>query len=222
MKTLIVAPHPDDELLGCGGTLLRRHAEGGTVGWLLITAVLEKDGYDSTKVHAREREILQVREGLGVKPDNLFSLEFSTTKLDRVPTGELVGRISQVFNHFEPEEVFVPYAHDIHSDHRIVFEAVAACSKWFRYPSIKRILAYETLSETDCILDAEAVFKPNVFVDISIYLERKLQLLRCYQSELGEFPFPRSESAVRALAQVRGAQSGFIAAEAFQLLRDRY
>ncbi|OYY94501.1 MAG: GlcNAc-PI de-N-acetylase [Hydrogenophilales bacterium 28-61-23] len=222
MKTLIVAPHPDDELLGCGGALLRRHAEGGTVGWLLITAVLEKDGYDSTKVQAREREILQVREGLCIKPDNLFSLEFSTTKLDRVPTGELVGRISQVFKRFEPEEVFVPYAHDIHSDHRIVFEAVAACSKWFRYPSIKRILAYETLSETDCILDAEAVFKPNVFVDISMYLERKLQLLSCYQSELGEFPFPRSESAVRALAQVRGAQSGFMAAEAFQLLRERY
>lgn len=222
MKTLIVAPHPDDELLGCGGVLPRRHAEGGTVGWLLITAVFEKDGYDSAKVHAREREIQQVREGLGIKPENLFSLAFSTTKLDQVPTGELVGRISEVFKQFEPEEVFVPHAHDIHSDHRIVFEAVAACSKWFRYPSIKRILAYETLSETDCILDAEAVFKLNVFFDIGMHLEKKLQLLSCYQSELGEFPFPRSETAVRALAQVRGAQSGFMAAEAFQLLRERY
>ena len=222
MKTLIVAPHPDDELLGCGGVLLRRHAEGGTVGWLLITAVLEKDGYETTKVGEREQEIQQVREGLGIKPDNLFSLEFSTTKLDRVPTGELIGRISEVFKCFEPEEVFVPHAHDIHSDHRIVFEAVAACSKWFRYPSIKRILAYETLSETDCILNAETVFKPNVFIDIAAYLENKIQLLSCYQSELGEFPFPRSETAVRALAQVRGAQSGFMAAEAFQLLRERY
>lgn len=221
MKTLIVAPHPDDELLGCGGTLLRRGMEGGTVGWLLITGISENAGWTTSKVHERESEIQHVRESLSINAENFFPLEFPTTKLDQVSIGDLVGRISEVFKRFEPEEMFVPHAHDIHSDHRIVFDAVAACSKWFRYPSLKRILAYETLSETDCILDVEVAFKPNFFIDITTHLEKKIQLLSCYQSELGEFPFPRSETAVRSLAQVRGAQSGFLAAEAFQLLRER-
>jgi len=221
MKTLIIAPHPDDELLGCGGSLLKWIEQGSTAGWLLITAISEELGWDKAKVQERDREIQQVRAGLSISPENLYSLEFPTTKLDQIPTAQLVGAISEVFKTFQPEEVYVPHANDIHSDHRIIFNAVAACCKWFRYPSVKRILAYETLSETDCNLNSDAVFKPNVFVDITGYLEKKIELLGIYQSEWGEFPFPRSETAVKALANVRGAQSGFMAAEAFQLLRER-
>ena len=221
MKTLIIAPHPDDELLGCGGSLLKLIEQGSTAGWLLITAISEEMGWDKAKVLERESQIQQVRVGLGISPENLFSLEFPTTKLDQIPTAQLVEAISEVFKTFQPEEVYVPHANDIHSDHRIIFNAVAACCKWFRYPSVKRILAYETLSETDCNLNSDAVFKPNVFVDITGYLEKKIELLGIYQSEWGEFPFPRSEIAVKALANVRGAQSGFMAAEAFQLLRER-
>jgi N-acetylglucosamine malate deacetylase 1 len=82
-------------------------------------------------------------------------------------------------------------------------------------------LTYETLSETDCIIDPTRMFHPNVFVDISAHLERKLELMAIYRSEMGEFPFPRSGTAIRALAQLRGAQSGFAAAESFMLLRER-
>jgi N-acetylglucosamine malate deacetylase 1 len=220
-RTLVIAPHPDDELLGCGGTLLRRVTEGGTVGWLLVTAIHQSDGWSAEQVCMREKEIQQVRIGLGIESENLFSLGLPTTKLDQIPTRELVGHISEVFHSFKPEEVFVPFRSDVHSDHRLVFEAVGACTKWFRYPSVKRVLAYETLSETDFILAPEGVFRPNVFIDITSYLEQKLELLRCYRSEWGEFPFPRSEIAVRALAQLRGTQSGYLATEAFQLLRER-
>jgi LmbE family N-acetylglucosaminyl deacetylase len=83
------------------------------------------------------------------------------------------------------------------------------------------VLSYETISETDFCLDARAAFQPNCFVDISRYLERKLEIVAAYESEIGRFPFPRSIEAVRALAAVRGAAAGFAAAEAFHLLRER-
>jgi LmbE family N-acetylglucosaminyl deacetylase len=104
----------------------------------------------------------------------------------------------------------------------VVFNAVAAGTKWFRHPSVRRVLAYETLSETDFGLNASPGFKPNVFVDITHFIDKKIEAANVYASELGKFPFPRSPEAIRALASVRGATSGFQAAEAFELLRERY
>ena len=153
--------------------------------------------------------------------DEVSSLNFPTTQLDRVPMSDLVAGISNVFRSFEPEEVFVPHPADVHTDHGVVFNAVASCTKWFRYPSVIRVLAYETLSETDFGLGTEQGFRPNVFVNIEPYIEDKLRAMDIYASELGEFPFPRSHEAIRALATLRGAASGFKAAEAFELLRER-
>jgi len=221
MRTLVIAPHADDELLGCGGTLLRRGADGGVIGWLLVTAMNPGHAWSTEKIEERRREIEQVRDGLGVLPEHMFEFGLQTTQLDQVPVGDLVDRISDAFSKFQPEEVLVPHAHDIHSDHRIVFDAVAACTKWFRYPSVRRVLAYETISETDFVLRPEGLFNPTVFVDITPFIDRKIVLMGIYQSEMGSHPFPRSEIALRALAQLRGAQSGFGSAEAFQLLRER-
>jgi LmbE family N-acetylglucosaminyl deacetylase len=134
---------------------------------------------------------------------------------------ELVGAISAVFASFQPNEVFVPHCGDVHSDHQVVFKAVTSSSKWFRNPSINRILAYETPSETDFGLNPNESFSPNVFIDISPYLKQKIDAMRIYESELGQHPFPRSEESIRALATIRGASSGFEFAEAFQLLRER-
>jgi LmbE family N-acetylglucosaminyl deacetylase len=153
--------------------------------------------------------------------DEVSSLNFPTTQLDRVPMSDLVAGISNVFRSFEPEEVFVPHPSDVHTDHRIVFDAVSSCTKWFRYPSVKRVLAYETLSETDFGLGTDQSFRPNVFVDIEPFLDGKLRAMDIYASELGAFPFPRSREAIRALAMLRGAASGFKASEAFELLRER-
>ena len=151
----------------------------------------------------------------------MFQLGFPTTKLDTFPIEELIDKVSELFHIFQPEEVFIPHRGDVHSDHRITFEVVSACTKWFRYPSVKRVLSYETLSETEFSLDPSKAFQPNVFVNIPTHLEKKLELLRIYASELGEFPFPRSHEAIQALATWRGASSGFKAAEAFELLRER-
>jgi LmbE family N-acetylglucosaminyl deacetylase len=221
MRILVVAPHADDELLGCGGTLLRRQAEGATVGWLLATAMVPEGGWGPERIETRRQEIERVRQGLGVAPSHLFELGLPTTRLDELSVNDLVGRFSRVFAEFQPDEVLLPHPHDVHSDHRVVFDAACACTKWFRYPSVKRVLVYETLSETDFVLKPEGIFRPSSYVDISPYMEQKLALMRCYTSELGTHPFPRSETALRALAQLRGAQAGFYYAEAFQLLRER-
>jgi LmbE family N-acetylglucosaminyl deacetylase len=135
--------------------------------------------------------------------------------------GEVIQNFSEVFRDFEPEEVLIPHRGDVHTDHRVVFDAASACCKWFRYPSVRRVLAHETLCETEFGLDTDTGFHPNVFVDISSFLERKIELQQIYKSEIGEFPFPRSEQAVRALAQYRGATAGFEGAESFQLLIKR-
>jgi LmbE family N-acetylglucosaminyl deacetylase len=219
MKTIVIAPHPDDEVLGVGGTLLRRKAEGGEIAWLIVTAISIQFGWSEEKVKHRADEVKRITDLFGF--DKVFTLDFPTTQLDRIPMSDLVAGISQAFKSFEPEEVFVPHPSDVHTDHRIVFNAAASCTKWFRYPSVKRVLAYETLSETDFGMGTDQSFRPNVFVDIEPFLSDKLRAMDIYASELGVAPFPRSHEVIRALATVRGASSGFKAAEAFELLRER-
>ena len=219
MKTLVIAPHPDDEVLGPGGTLLRRKAEGAIIAWLIVTTITADTGWSEEKIRQRADEIKRVTSLFGF--DSVFELNFPTTQLDRASMGDLVTGISNVFKKFEPEEVFVPHPADVHTDHRLVYDAAASCTKWFRHPSVKRVLAYETLSETDFGLGTNQGFRPNVFVNIESYLADKLRVMDIYASELGEFPFPRSHEAIQALATLRGASSGFKAAEAFELLRER-
>jgi LmbE family N-acetylglucosaminyl deacetylase len=219
VRTLVVAPHPDDEVLGCGGTLLRHRAEGQEVGWLIVTSVSEDYGWTPERVRSREAEIERVAAAFDFT--QVFNLRFPSTQLDQIPAGDLVARFSEVFRDFRPEEVLLPNRDDAHSDHRASFDAAAACCKWFRYPFVRRVLAYETLSETEFALGPASPFQPNTFVDISAYLERKLEIMRIYASELEEAPFPRSAEAIRSLASLRGSTAGYAAAEAFQLLRER-
>ena len=219
MRTLVVAPHPDDEVLGVGGTLLRRKSEGAVIGWLIVTGISTDFGWTEESVRLRNSKIEKITEIFSF--DEVYKLGFPTTKLDTLPMGDLISKISSCIKTFEPEELFIPHSCDVHSDHRIVFDSVVSCTKWFRYPFVKRILAYETLSETDFSISFIKSFNPNVFIDISKHLETKLKAMDVYESELGNFPFPRSHKAIVALANTRGASSGYIAAEAFELLRER-
>lgn len=220
MKTLVVAPHADDELLGCGGTLIKRAHEGHETGWLLVTSLSKDEGWDPKFVDLRLQEINKVRQGLNISSANFYSLTLPTAKLDEYPIGLLVKKISKIFKTFAPSEVLLPYPGDVHSDHRVVFEASCACTKWFRYPSIKRVLTYETISETEYgINPVENSFRPNLFINIENSIDLKLSLLEIYATELSTHPFPRSLDSVRALALLRGSQMGANYAEAFQILR---
>jgi len=219
MKTIVIAPHPDDETLGVGGTLLRRKAEGVSLAWVIVTNISIEAGWSAEKVKQRADEIERITKLYGF--EEVYYLNFETTQLDTIPMSDLVSAMSDAFKEFQPEEVFVPHPADIHTDHREVFDAVSACTKWFRYPSVRRVLAYETLSETDFNLGTYQAFRPNVFIDIEDFFNKKLLAMDVYASEVDDFPFPRSHEAIRALATLRGAASGFKFAEAFELLRER-
>jgi len=217
-SVLVVAPHPDDETLGCGGALLRHQAGGDALHWVIVTS-MPSDAYSAALRERRAAELREVARLYGFASTR--ELGFPAAGLDAVPRAELVDKMSAAFTAARPDVAYLPHPGDVHSDHRVAFEAAAACAKWFREPAPRRVLVYETLSETDAALDATAQpFRPNVFVDITAHLERKLEILQRYSGEIGEFPFPRSVEAVRSLARVRGAASGCAAAEAFQLLRE--
>jgi LmbE family N-acetylglucosaminyl deacetylase len=219
MKILVVAPHPDDEVLGAGGTLLRYKLEGNSIAWLIVTGIFEDFGLSPHKIAERDDEISKISKYFNF--DEVHNLKLSTTKLDTLPMENIVQKVSDVIKSFGPDEILIPHLGDIHTDHQVVHNAVLSCTKWFRYPFIKRIVSYETISETDFGLDASRQFFPNVFVDISNFLDDKIKAMEIYSSEMGDFPFPRSKISIESLARYRGSSSGFYAAEAFQLLRER-
>ena len=219
MKNIIVvAPHPDDETLGCGGTLLKHSKNGDRIHWLIVTKMTKEVGYTKKQISTRQSEIKKVSALYNFHTTT--QLKFATTKLDRSDKNDLIKKISSVFSKIKPHTVYVPFLHDVHSDHSVVASAVDSCIKSFRAPYLKRVACYETLSETEQSVTAQKEFKPNLWVDISDFLENKIKILNVYKSEIKNHPFPRSESNVRALATFRGSMSNMIAAESFQILKE--
>ncbi len=216
---LVVAPHPDDETLGCGGTLLRHGGERDSVHWLIVTAMRESLGYTPERMAAREAEIEAVTRHYGFA--GVHHLDFPTTGLDSLPLRDLIAAVGNVLDRVRPEVLYLPFPGDAHSDHRVVFDACAACSKWFRSSFLRQILSYETLSETNFGLDPRIGFRPNLYVDIGDHLDGKIEAMRFYTEEMGAHPFPRSDVAITALARLRGSESGYQAAEAFVILKQR-
>lgn len=215
----VVAPHPDDETLGCGGTLLKHVARGDHVHWIVFTGISTSMGFSEERVRSREDEIRRVSESYGFS--GTHRLDFPTIQLDCIPKANLVSALGVVVKQLGVHTMYVPYRNDAHSDHSAVFDACAACIKTFRYPSVRSVRAYETLSETEYgVKPEDPGFRPNLFVDISDFLDRKLEIMAIYASEMAQFPFPRSDVALRAQAQLRGTQCGATAAEAFMLLKE--
>lgn len=212
---LVVAVHPDDETLGCGGAILRHVARGDRVHWMICTALDDGDGWSAERIARRAGEIEAVAEHFGFA--GVHALGFPTTRLDEVPRSLLVEAMGKVVAQVRPRVVYLPFRSDVHSDHRVAYEAAFSCTKPFRYPSVERVLMMETLSETDC---ADAAFAPNVYVDVTAHMDAKVEAMGLYAGELGEHPFPRSERGIRALGTLRGATCGVQYAEAFMLLRD--
>jgi len=217
-RIIVVSAHPDDEILGVGGTLLRHRNIGNEIYWIIVTSMFKGQEYSDEKISSRENEISKVAKCLNVK--EIFQLNYPASGLNSENFQSLIQKISEVFQKTKPEIIYCPNRNDSHSDHRIVFDAVTACTKSFRYPFIKEIMMYECISETEF---APAIsgnaFMPNCFVDISIVMEEKIQLMKIYASEIGEHPFPRSERNIRALATFRGAIAGVEYAESFQILK---
>jgi len=217
-KVIVISAHPDDETLGAGGALLKHLVNGDEVYWLIVTNVFEHQGFSKARVDSRQEEINAVAKAFGFK--KIFNLNYPTMTLSSSSLIKMVPEISKVFLEVEPDIIYCLNRSDAHSDHRVVFDAVMACTKSFRYPFIKTVLMYECISETEFAPALpERMFMPNYYVDISEFFEQKIAIMKIFASEIGEHPFPRSIRNIEALATFRGASVGVKYAEAFQLIK---
>lgn len=217
MKTLVISPHPDDEILGPGGTLLKRKAKKENKTYWLIFTNLDKKFSTKKRMNERNNEIKKISKIF--KFSKVIMFNYPTANLDKIPRRELVEKLSKVLNTVRPDEMLVPHKSDVHSDHKIVSSIIDTCTKNFRSPFIKSVLAYETLSETNFNTSRKNAFFPNHYEDISKYLKLKINSLKIYKSEVKKFPFPRSLKTVKALATLRGSEIGTKAAESFEVLK---
>ena len=212
---LVIAVHPDDETLGCGGTLLKHKASGDEVHWLICTTIDKTNSYYKT----REDELKMVADAY--KFNSVNNLRLKTMQVDEYGMSSLIDKISNVINTIKPNIIYLPFKGDVHSDHRKIFEASYSCTKSFRYPFIKKIYMMEILSETEFAPSTkEDSFIPNTFVDISAYFEKKIEIMKIFKSEISIHPFPRSERNLKSLATLRGATAGCEYAESFVLLKE--
>jgi LmbE family N-acetylglucosaminyl deacetylase len=214
---LILAPHPDDEVLGCGATIKKLSNEGNSVFVLVVTRGSSKF-YSDEKIQNVRNEALQAHKLLGVK--QTFFLDFPAPELDTVPLADISREISNVIIDFQINILYLPHRGDIHNDHRVVFNAGLVAARPVGDYSVKEIYAYETLSETEWAAPfADDAFIPTCFVNVEETLKAKLEAMKCFKSQLKAFPNPRSLETIEALAKFRGATVGFKAAEAFMLIR---
>lgn len=216
-KILVIAPHPDDEVLGVGGTIARYSEEGAEVYVVVATKGFPPDYPEDAYLLARQ-EASSAHAILGVK-ETIF-LDFPAARLDTVPHRDVNGKLCEIVRRIVPNKLFVPFVGDIHMDHQLIFLSSLVAARPNHPQAPKEIYAYETLSETNWNAPYLAPnFVPNVFIDISAYLETKLQAMQMYASQIQPFPSERSEECLRALATLRGATVGRFAAEAFCLIR---
>ncbi|WP_026499378.1 PIG-L deacetylase family protein [Butyrivibrio sp. WCD2001] len=218
MNVLVVSPHPDDETLGAGGTLLKFKENGHKIYWLNVTNMKTEYGYKQERIDERNAEIEAVKKAYSF--DGFWDFGLEPAGVDKYETGQLISRFKTVFEEVKPELLLIPYRFDVHSDHRLIFDMVYSCTKSFRAPYLKTVLSMEILSETDQA-QQESGFVPNVFINIDGYVERKIEIMNIYKSEVDTEPFPRNANAIRGLAAYRGATGYYNNCEAFYLVKGR-
>ncbi len=214
MNIMVFSPHPDDETLGAGGYLLKKKDEGNIIGWFNFTNVDIKYGFDEDRVDKRNTEIKNVKEKYGF--DYFFNFNLQPSKLDTYGYHFLIVEVSKQIKFFKPDVVLIPFRYDSHSDQRVVCDTVLSCTKTFRYPFIKMVLVMEIISETNY---STYSFNPNYYVDISNYIEKKLEIMNIHKSEIENSPFPRSDEKIRSLASYRGSSINTFYAEAFAVAK---
>ena len=217
MKILILSPHPDDETLGAGGTLAKHAAHGDELYWCIVTQAYVPD-WSSDFIKSRKEEIAKVAKIYGIK--KTFELGFPTVKLDTLGQKMINDAVYKVISEVKPDVLYLPNRNDLNKDHEIVFNAGIVAARPQKGLIIKKILCYETLSETEWGgYSLERMFVPNYYVNVQDTFETKLKAMSVYNSEVKEPPHPRSSEVMRALAIRRGSECGLMLAEAFFVIR---
>ena len=223
MKVLVIAAHPDDEVLGCGGTIARLASEGREVyiailGEGITSRYDQRSECDQTSVQRLHSQSQQVAEMLGAQ--DLFSYGLPDNRFDTVPLLDIVKIIEDLVEKLSPEVIYTQHEGDLNVDHSIIHRATLTATRPIAGGSVKAIYAYEVASSTEWSFQRfRPMFCPNVFVDVSSTLELKVQAMQVYKSELRCFPHPRSPEILRATAHRWGSVTGLEAAEAFELIR---
>ncbi len=225
MKTvLVVAAHPDDEVLGIGGTAARHAAEGDFVYALILgegqtSRGAHREDIDSAVVDALHKNTLESAKAIGFR--EVFFANFPDNRFDHVDLLEVVKAVEQIIDKLKPQIIYTHYSGDLNIDHQYTARAVLTAARPIGSYCVKEIYAFETLSSSEWNFDSsmQPAFSPNVFVDITDYYEKKEQAMNCYVSELCQFPHPRSLTGMDVLSKTRGMAAGMQRAEAFLLIR---
>ena len=218
---LIVAAHPDDEVLGCGGTIARLIKEGFEVYTLILgEGITSRDDMRDRK--RREEEITELKgeakeanKILGVK--EVFFYDFPDNRFDTVPFLDIVKVIEKVENSINPEIIFTHYEMDLNIDHQITYRAVITATRPLKEETVKEIYSFEIPSSTEWRYPLN--FSPDVFFDISTTIDIKIKALEKYKTELKKYPHPRSLEGVKLIAKNWGIKVGLEYAEAFKVVR---
>jgi LmbE family N-acetylglucosaminyl deacetylase len=225
VKILVVAAHPDDEVLGCGGAMARHALKGDKVKVVILAeGVTSRDVRRRPRKHADglsalARSARSAGKVLGVGSVSLYG--FPDNRMDSCDLLDIVKVVEQHVKNFKPDVIYTHFAGDLNIDHAITARAVLTACRPLPGSTIKRILFFEVPSSTEWQVSANATpFAPDYFIDIDSTLERKLEALKHYQSEMRKWPHARSIEAVVALARWRGASVGLGAAEAFVMGRE--
>lgn len=216
-KNLVIAPHPDDEVLGCGG-IIKRYAQEGQDVYVLIVTRGTARMYSDERIAKGRNQALQAHALLGVK--ETFFLNYPAPELDMISLAAISDSIAELISNLEIQVLYIPHRGDIHHDHKIVFNAALVAARPVGNNPVKAIYAYETLSETEWAAPfGDDVFIPDHFINIGQYIQYKLDAMSCYTGQIRAFPNPRSLEAIDALAKFRGSTVGFARAEAFMTIR---
>ncbi len=223
-RILVVAAHPDDEVLGCGGTIARHVVEGDQVAVVIMgEGITSRDRHRSVDMRKDEMSMLrekakQAHATLGVHSSHFFS--FPDNRMDSVERLEMIKVIEDVVREYRPDTVYTHFSGDLNIDHRCVHDAVVTACRPLPGHSVNSLIFFEVLSSTEFRPSSPCTgFAPNVYIDIEETLGIKIEAMRAYESELCDFPHPRSLAAIEHLAKWRGASVGKKSAEAFMLGR---
>jgi len=223
MSVLVVAAHPDDEILGCGGTMTRLASEGHEVRIAILAEGLssryaqreDADQHQLQHLHARAQ---QAADKVGAK--ELVLCKLPDNRLDTLPLLDVVKTVEDLIARFRPEILYTHHPGDLNVDHGVVHRAVLTATRPVSGQCVRDIYAFEVPSSTEWAFQRlEPLFRPNVFVDIADSLDTKIAALACYDTETREFPHPRSAESLRAIATRWGSVVGLRAVEAFELIR---
>lgn len=217
-SVLVVAAHPDDEVIGCGGAIARHVDEGDLVHVVFIAdGVSSRAQIDSGELQRRNQARDEALRILGVS--ECHSLDFPDNRLDSMPLLDVVQALEPIIEKLQPRRVYTHHHGDLNVDHRVTHQAVITACRAVPGSSVREILTYEVMSSTEWSTPGVMPFVPNAFVDISDYLPKKLEALVAYEMEMRPAPHSRSVAHIEALARHRGNSVGVEAVEAFQVVR---